>query len=139
MNTHLDTRDPPITDDGFETDSLDASRAVTAAVADHPNGGIARLEEDAGSKIQTIFFGIAGTCIGVATLVVAILALKAMPRQRQPDLESPPPTREEDRLPSGGMELAQYPNPSVAEQIFELDAVQPAENVQRDRPANLSN
>lgn len=121
----------------IDTDSLTSSRPVTAALADHPTGGITRPEEDASSKIQAIFFGIAGTCIGVASLAVALLTLRAMSKQRQPDPETPPP-REEDRSNPGEMELAQ-PSPHVAEQIFELDTVQPAGNTQRERPVNLSN
>lgn len=121
----------------IDTDRLDSSRPVATALADHPTGGIARPEEDPSSKIQAIFFGIAGTCIGVASLAVALLTLRAMSKQRQPDPETPP-SREEDRSNPGEMEPAQ-PSIHVAEQIFELDTVQPAENAQRERPVNLSN
>ena len=136
MNTPLDTRDPPITDDGMDANGFDTSRPAKTALADHPTGGIARPEEDASSKIQAIFFGIAGTCIGAASLAVALLTLRAMSKQRQPDPEIPPP-REEDRSNPGEMELAQ-PSQHV-EQVFELDTVQPAGNTQRERPVNHSN
>lgn len=76
--------------------------------------------------------------IGVASLAVALLTLRAMSKQRQPDPETPPPRGEEDRSNPSEMELAQ-PSPHVAEQIFELDTVQPAGNTQRERPVNLSN
>ena len=132
-----DTRDPPIKDDGSDTDSLESSRSSATALADNPTGGIARPEEDTSSKIQAIFFGIAGTCIGVASLAIALLTLRAMTRQRQSDPETPPPPGGEGR--SGEMELAQHPSSTISEQTFELNATQPAENEQHERPATPAN
>ena len=139
MNTPLDTRDRPITNDGMDINGLDASRPVTTPLADHPTGGVARPEEDASSKIQAIFFGIAGTCIGVASLAVALLTLRAMSKQRQPDPETPPP-RERDRSNPGEMELTQHPSSIASEQTLELsielDAVETAVDVQCEEPAS---
>lgn len=134
--TQSEPRLPTATRIIIGTDSQDASRPVATALADHPTGVIARPEDDASSKIQAIFFGIAGTCIGVASLAVALLTLRAMSKQRQPDPETQPP-REEDRSNPGEMELAQ-PSQYVVEQVFELDTVQPAVNTQCEGPVNLS-
>lgn len=137
MNTPLDTRDPPITNDGMDINGYDASRPVVAALTDHPTDGIAKPEEDASSKIQAIFFGIAGTCIGAASLAVALLTLRAMSKQRQPDPETPPPGEEDSSNP-GEMEFTQ-PSRYFVEQVFELETVQPAGKTQRERPVNHSN
>jgi hypothetical protein len=122
----------------IDTDSLDTSRSVATVLANHPTGGIARPEEDASSKIQAIFFGIASTCIGVASLAIALLTLRAMSKQRQPDPETQPP-REEDRSDSSEMELTQHPSSTVSgrtlELSTELDAVETAVEMQCEEPA----
>ena len=122
-----------------DTNSLGSSRPVATALADHPTGGIARPEEDASSKIQATFFGIAGTCIGVASLAVALLTLRAMSKQRQPDVEMSTPGGEGRPTP-GEMELAQHPSSTISEQTLELNTTQPAENEQQHEwPATPAN
>lgn len=133
-----DTRDPPIKDDGSDTGSLESSRSTATALPSYPTGGIARPEEDTRSQIQAIFFGIAGTCIGVASLAVALLTLRAMTRQRQSDPETPPPGGEGRPTP-GEMELAQHPSLTISEQTLELNTTQPVENEQHERPATPAN
>jgi len=131
------TENPQVIEHSIETDRLGASRSVVGFFSDRPNGGIVRLEEDASSKIQTIFFGIAGTCLGIATLVVALLTFRAMPKQRQSDPETPP-LRDEDLPPSDGVELAQLQSPVLSEQTLGLDTVQPAGNIQCEEAATIA-
>jgi hypothetical protein len=50
-------------------------------------------------QIRAIFFEIVGACIGVATLVVAVLALRKMPKQKLPSPESPPLRRNDNLAP----------------------------------------
>lgn len=104
-----------------------ADKARTADPLSH-SPGIAG--DDASSKIRTIFFEIVGACIGVATLSVAVLALRRMPKQKQPDLESPPLGRD-SHLPSqrAQLQLTQ----SFVEPV-ELDAVQTAIKIQYEQP-----
>ena len=128
---------PTATNIIIDTNSLDASRPVATALARDPTSGVTKPEEDTGSKIQAIFFGIAGTCIGVASLAVALLSLRAMSRQRQIDPEMPL-SREGGRSDSGGMELAQHPSSTASEQTPELSTVQAADDpddMQHERPA----
>ena len=139
LSTQSEPQFPTATTIVTDTDSLDASRPVGTALADHPTGGIARPEEDPSSKIQAIFFGIAGTCIGVASLAVALLTLRAMSKQRQPDAEMQPAGGEGCSNP-GEMELAQHPSSTVSERTLglrtELDAVETAVEMQCEEPAS---
>ena len=113
-----------------DTDSLDSSRPVATALADHPTGGgITRPEEDASSKIQAIFFGIAGTCIGVATLIVGVLALRKMPeRGRLEDSES-------QSLECNHRPAIQHGDPASQDAPVELDAVETAVEMQCEQAA----
>jgi PPE-repeat protein len=72
-------------------------------------GGITNPRGDGSSNIRTVFFEILGACIGVATLIVAILALRAMPKKHLHDSESPPVT-ENGNSPPVGTELEQLPS-----------------------------
>lgn len=69
---------------GASISVLEQSRTYTAR-ADNPNAKL----QDTGSAIRTILFEVVGACIGVATMVVAILALRRMPMQRQSDQSFP--------------------------------------------------
>jgi hypothetical protein len=91
------------------------------------SGGIVQPKGDGSSNIRTIFFEILGACVGVATLIVAILALRAMPKQRQHDPESLPVTEIGD-IPSVGAELEQLPSHGTSNQ--EPSIVQPAADTQ---------
>jgi hypothetical protein len=130
MNTPLGAGDPPITIDDVYTDSVDTSRAVTAASTDPPNGGLARPEQDASSKIQAIFFGVAATCIGIATLIVTVLAFRRMPKRKQPNPESPLLERD-DHSPCQHAELLVIQS---QREPIELDAMQTAVELQCDEP-----
>jgi hypothetical protein len=113
------------------SDTLDAeySTAFTARSATKTNhsGGTAKPKADGSSNIRTAFFEILGACVGVATLIVAILALRAMPKQRQHDPESPPVTEIGD-IPSVDVELEQFPSHGASNQ--EPSMVPPAVDMQ---------
>jgi hypothetical protein len=86
------------------------------------------------AKIRTILFEIVGACIGIATLIVAVLTLGRMPKQKQPGLE-PPPLVSSNHLPSQHAEsqLTQLTQSHV--EPVELDAVQTAIEIQYEQPA----
>jgi hypothetical protein len=100
-----------------DTPDAEYSTACTARSATKTNhsGGTAKPKADGSSNIRTAFFEILGACVGVATLVVAILALRAMPKQRQHHAESPPVTEIGD-IPSVGAELEQLPSHGTSNQ-----------------------
>jgi hypothetical protein len=104
-------------------------QARSAALMSH-SGGVIK-PKGASSNIRTIFFEILGACIGVATLVVAILALRAMPKQRQHDPESPPVTDNGDTPPVGA-ELEQLPSRGTS--VQEPGMVPPAADIQTEPP-----
>lgn len=111
-----------------DTDGVDSSRPVATALADHPTGGgIARPEEDASSKVQTSFYGIAGTCIGVAALVVGILALRRMPKRGR--LEDP------ESLPLTALQHGDPERTPNQDEPVELEAVETAVEIQCEEPA----
>ena len=90
--------------------------------------------DDASSKVRAIFFEVVGACIGIATLFIAILALKRMPKRKNPDLESPPLGCNHHRgLQHGVAERT----PNQGEPV-ELDAVQTAVEMQCEEPAILN-
>jgi hypothetical protein len=130
MNNPLHARDPPIAIDDIDTDSVDTSRAVTAVATDHPNGGLARPEQDASSKIQAIFFRVVAICIGIGTLIVAVLAFRRMPKQKQSNLESPP-LGQGSHVPS---QDAEFQLTHIQGEPIELDAVQTAVEMQCEEP-----
>jgi hypothetical protein len=68
--------------------------------------------------------------IGIATLSVAVLALRRMPKKKQPDLESSP-LGPEDHLPSQHAELQLSQN---RVEPVELDAVQTAVEMRHEEP-----
>jgi hypothetical protein len=79
------------------------------------SGGVAQPKGDGSSIIRTVFFEILGACVGVTTLIVAVLALRAMPKKRQHDPESPPVPDNGD-LPPVGAELEQLPSRGTSDQ-----------------------
>jgi hypothetical protein len=89
-------------------------QARSATQTSH-SGGIAQPKGDGSSNIRTVFFEILGACVGIATLIVAVLALRAMPKKRQHDPESPPITDNGD-LPPVGAELEQLPSRGTSNQ-----------------------
>jgi hypothetical protein len=117
----INTNEPDV--GGYST----TDRARTADPLSH-SAGIAG--DDASSKIRTIFFEIVGASIGIATLSVAVLALRRMPKKKQPDLESSP-LGPEDHLPSQHAELQL--SQSRVEPV-ELDAVQTAVEMRHEEP-----
>jgi hypothetical protein len=90
------------------------------------SGGVAKPKGDGNSNIRTVFFEILGACLGVATLIVAVLALRAMPKKRQHDPESLSVTDNGD-LPSVGTELEQlsshgtsHPQPGIVQPVVDM-------------------
>jgi hypothetical protein len=102
-------------------------KARSAEETSSHSGGVAQPKGDGSSNIRTIFFEILGACVGVATLIVAVLALRAMPKQRRHDPESPPVTEIGD-IPSVGVEFEQLPSDGASNQ--EPSMVQPAVDTQ---------
>jgi hypothetical protein len=96
------------------------------------SGGVAQPKGDGSSKIRTVFFEILGACVGVATLIVAVLALRAMPKQRQHDPESLPVTDNGDTSPVGA-ELQHLPSHGTSDQRPGM--VQPAVDTQSQETA----
>ena len=80
--------------------------------------------DDASSKVRTIFFEVVGACIGIATLCIAILALKRMPKR--------PPLGCNHRQPLQHPELGPTP---IQDAPAELDAVETAVEMQCEEPA----
>jgi hypothetical protein len=126
----------PLDNDGTILDAITRSSTSTTPdmlETDRParsfrhSGGVAQPKGDGSSNIRTAFFEILGACVGVATLIVAVLALRAMPKQHQHDPESPPVTNDGD-VPSVGAELEQLPRHGTSNQ--EPDMVQPAVDTQ---------
>jgi hypothetical protein len=117
----INTNEPDV--GGYST----TDKARTADPLSH-SPGIAG--DDASSKIRTIFFEIVGAFISIATLSVAVLALRRMPKKKQPDLESSP-LGPEDHRPSqhAGLQLSQ----SRVEPV-ELDAVHTAVEMRHEEP-----
>jgi hypothetical protein len=97
-------------------------QARSATPTSH-SGGIAQPKGDGNSNIRTVFFEVLGACLGVATLIVAVLALRAMPKKPQHDPESPPVTDNGDISPVGA-ELQHLPSHGTSDQ--EPGIVQPA-------------
>jgi hypothetical protein len=91
------------------------------------SGGVAPPKGDGSSSVRTVFFEILGACVGVATLIVAVLALRAMPKQRQRDPESPSATDNGD-LPPVGTELEQLSSRGTSNPL--PDMLQPAIDTQ---------
>jgi hypothetical protein len=107
--------------DSLSTGNSTTGRARSATPTSH-SGGIAQPK---GSNIRTVFFEILGACVGVATLIVAILALRAMPKKRQHDPEGdiPPVGAELEQLPSRGTSIQEpgMAQPAVDTQSQETD------------------
>jgi hypothetical protein len=116
----------------INTDRPDAGRylADKARTANPLSHGPGIAADDTSSKIRTIFFEIVGACIGVATLTVAVLALRRMPRQQQSDPESPPLGRD-NHLPSQHAELQLTRGRG---EPVELDAVHTAVEMHHEEP-----
>jgi len=106
---------PSVVNDSIETDTPGAGGSEGKARPDVSHAG---GSDDAGSKIRTIFFEIVGACIGVATLIVAVLALRKMPKQKLPSPESPPLRRNDNLAPQ-----------------FELDEMDTTVGKQSEEPA----
>jgi hypothetical protein len=114
-------------DTGSSTDGAARSATPTRHI-----GGIAQPKGNGSSNIRTVFFEILGACVGVATLVVAVLALRAMPKQRQHDPESSPVTDNGDQ-PYVGVELPQLPSYArhgTSTSVLESGLAQPAVDTQ---------
>lgn len=118
----IDTNRP---DWGDQT-TADKARAVDPLSHNSETTG-----DDASSKVRTIFFEVVGACIGVATLFVAVLALRRMPMPKQPDPESLP-LGQNNHLPSQQAEVAQVQSQGAP---VELDAVRPTVEMQCEGPA----
>lgn len=112
--TAIDTVNNVASASAIDIDRSDAGRYSTAdkARAEDPLGHRAGTTgDDADSRIRTIFFETVGACIGLATLVVAVFALRRMPKQKH------------DRDTESQSELV------------ELDAVETAVEMQCEEPA----
>lgn len=115
----------------IDTDRPDAGRYSKARTADPLSHRAETTGDDADSRIRTIFFETVAACIGLATLITAVLALRRMPKQKQPDPESPPLGRN-SHLPSQHAELELTQNWG---EPVEFDVVQTAVEMQCGEPA----
>jgi hypothetical protein len=67
---------------GTVTPDANGSAVTDQALSEFSHSGALIRPEDAGLQIRTIFFEVVGACISVATTVVAVLALRQMPKQK---------------------------------------------------------
>jgi hypothetical protein len=115
----------------INTDRSDAGHHPTADKARPADPLSHNTGDDASSKVRTIFFEVVGACIGVATLFVAVLALRRMPMPKQPDPESLP-LEQNNHLPSQQAEVARVQSQGAP---VELHAVRPTVEMQCEGPA----